>query len=156
MIAVLALAGASSLPSVVRAQPRVGAGVVAAQVATGTVGTIVGYVGGGLATRSIAKRFGADEDQASKAANVGAWAGAALVTAVGPALLARRGHATASYPAAVGGAVAGGIVSVLTKRLGDRGTFGESGPAALIAGAAIALLPSIGATVAANASRKAR
>src|SRR5690606_33004577 len=65
----------------------VGGGRVAAQVTLGTVGTLGGFVAGGLATRWVASRAGADPDRASRLAYVGAWTSAALLTPVAPVLL---------------------------------------------------------------------
>ncbi len=130
-----------------------GGAAVAGQVSTGILGTAVGFVGGGLATRWVARKLGSNEDRASRAAYFGAYSGAALATAAGPAIIGSRGDAHGSYPAAVGGAVAGGLVSVLIKRMGSRGTFGERGPLAIIAGLAIVALPSVGATLACNSTR---
>jgi hypothetical protein len=128
-------------------------GAVAGQISTGFLGTAVGFFGGGLATRWGARRRGANVETASHAAYLGAYAGATLATAVGPAAIGSRGNAHGSYAAAVGGAAAGGIVSALIKRLGQRGAVGEHGPVAIVAGLAIVLMPSVGATVAYNASR---
>lgn len=138
--------------------PPLQTGRVAGQVALGTVGTLGGFVGGGLATRWAARRFGATEDRASRLAYVGAWTGSALATAGGVTLLGRHGQVTGSYAAALGGTVAGGLGSFLLVRLcdDDSGRGSRCGPLAPIAGLAVFLLPSIGATVGFNASREYR
>ncbi len=128
-------------------------GIIAAQVSSGIVGTVGGFVGGGLTTRWLARKFGADEENVSRSAHAGAYTAAALVTGVGPALIGARDGAHGSYPASVGGAIVGGLVSVLIKRLGDRGVFGERGPVAIVAGVAIVSMPGLGATLAYNATR---
>jgi len=135
--------------------PRVGAGAVAAQVALGTLGTGVGFVGGGLMTRSAARRLGASADRASSAAYVGAWTGAALLTPVGPAVVGSRGAARGSYPQAVVGTLAGGAASWLLVTAGRHGAFGcrWCGPVRALVGVGAFVLPSVGATVAFDRSR---
>ncbi len=129
---------------------------VSLEVATGLVGTPIGFVGGGLLTRGIALRLGATEERASQVASGGALAGAALGAAVGPTLVGTRGPTTGSYLAAVAGAAAGELGSALLVRLNDRGD-GESGPCrvrCVMSAAAIVLLPSVGATIGFNLSRR--
>lgn len=128
-------------------------GAVAGQIATGIVGTAVGFVGGGVTTRWIAGRLGAGEDGAARAGYAGAYLGGAFLTAVGPALIGRRDNAAGSYMTAVGGAAAGGIVALGVKELGSRGAFGDSGFFTWIAGIVVVALPSVGATVAYNSTR---
>ena len=153
-LAALALVAA---PAVCAAQdaPRVGAGAAAAQVALGTLGTGVGFLGGGLLTRSAARRFGASTDRASSAAYVGAWTGAALLTPVGPAVVGSRGAARGSYPQALVGTLAGGAASWLLVTAGRHGAFGcrWCGPVRALVGVGAFVLPSVGATVAFDRSR---
>ncbi|MEJ7812086.1 MAG: hypothetical protein WKG32_16860 [Gemmatimonadaceae bacterium] len=129
---------------------------VAGEVGLGLVGTPVGFVAGGLATRWVANRFRATEESASRIAMVGAWTGAALVTAAGPTYLGTRGRATGSYPAALGGAVAGGIGSLLLVKLNTRGgrAGGPCGFFCSVSAVSVFLLPSVGATVGLNMSRR--
>ena len=138
--------------------PELHAGRVAGQVALGTVGTLAGFVGGGLATRTVARRLGASDERASRLAYVGAWSGAALATAGGATLIGRHDNVTGSYTAALGGAVAGGLGSWLLVRLcdDDTGAGSRCGVLSPVAGLAVFLLPSIGATVGFNASREYR
>lgn len=146
---------ALALPTSTRAQvASVSAATIAGQVALGLVGMPVGFVAGGLITRSIARSVGADNP--SDVAMVGAYTGAALTTAIGPTILASRGAARASYPMAVGGAVAGGVGSYLLVRLNTRGDEDARGCGVFCKASAVAivLLPSVGATIAANASRR--
>jgi hypothetical protein len=133
--------------------PALSNGAVAGQVATGTLGTLVGFVGGGVTTRWIARRLGVSEDNAVRVASVGAFVGVSTVTPVGPALIGSRGDASGSYGSAIVGAAAGALVGLGVKELGKRGAFGGSGPVAWVAGLVIAALPSVGATVAYNATR---
>jgi hypothetical protein len=91
-----------------------------------------------------------------RVAYVGAYTLGALATAAGPALIGSRGDAHGSYPAAVAGAVGGGLGTWLLRKAGRRGLFGERGPVALLVGAVMVALPSVGATAAFNASRRGR
>ena len=125
------------------------------QLSSGLLGMPVGFVAGGLITRSIAHSMGQGEDAASSIALVGAYSGAALATAIGPTVLASRG-ARASYLQSVGGAVAGGLGSVLLIKLNKIGDPDSRACrfVCLASAAAVFLLPSVGATIAANASRR--
>lgn len=156
-----AVAGTTAPPLAAQAAPdppRLGAGPVASQLALGVVGTAGGFVVGGLATRWTATRLGAAPDRASSLAMVGAWTGAALATPVGPMLVGRRDGARGSYPAAVAGTLAGGAASLLVVTAGRRGAFDcrACAPLRLLAGVSAVVLPSLGATLAFNASREAR
>lgn len=157
----LALLAALALPGLARAQaaqdaPRLGAGAVTSQLLLGVVGTAGGFIGGGLVTRSVATRLGANEYRASDIAYVGAYVGAALATPVGPMLIGNRGRATGSYVQALAGTVVGGVGSALLKTLGDHGAFDcrACGVVRIVAGLGIVVLPSIGATVGFDRSRE--
>ncbi len=134
----------------------VGAGRVAAQVTLGTVGTLGGFVAGGLATRWVARRAGADPGRASDLANVGAWTTAALVTPVAPMLLGSQSNVHGSYPAALAGTLVGGAASLAIVAAGRRGAFDcrYCTPLRVLAGVSAFVLPSVGATIAFNASRR--
>ena len=136
----------------------VSGGTAAGQVAFGTLGTAAGFVGGGLATRWVARRAGATPDRASRAAYVGAWTTAALATPVAPVLLGSRDGVRGSYPAAVGGTLAGGAASLLIVTAGRHGAFDcrACAPVRLLAAVSAFVLPSLGATIAFNASREMR
>jgi hypothetical protein len=134
--------------------PRQSGATIAGQVGAGIAGTALGFIGAGLLARSAASALGHDEEGAGRIGLIGAYAGAAALTAVGPALVGSRGDARGSYPAALGGAVLGGGVSYALVRLGRAGAFGERGPRAVLAGLVIVAAPSIGATVAFNATRE--
>jgi len=165
-LAILA-AGALSAPAAAAQDASAGTGDpsrplgpwrVVAQVGSGVVLTPVGFIGGGLATRSVARAVGANETQASDAAYVGAWTTAALTTAAGPSLVGARGPGHGSYASAFVGTLVGGAASFalvrINKRLADRG--GEAHPCRLfcaISGVAVFVLPSIGATVGYDMSR---
>ncbi len=128
---------------------------MAAQVATGTLGGAVGFVGAGLLTRSIVRSRGTNEEDASRPAFIGAVVGAMLLTPVGPALIGNH-QGAGSYAAAQGGAFAGGLASALLVAGGRRGALDcrFCGPLRVVTGIAVALLPSIGATVAYDATRR--
>jgi hypothetical protein len=134
-----------------------GKGRIAGQIASGVALAPVGFVAGGLTTRWVARRFGAGDERATGVGYVGAWTGAVLATAGGPALVGARGPGVGSYPAAIGGAAAGGLLSWAIVRLNKR-AVGESEPrpcrvVCVLSTVAIATLPSIGATIAYDASR---
>jgi hypothetical protein len=132
---------------------------VAAQVAAGAVATPVAFIGGGVLTKRLAARLGASDDRASQLAYVGAWTGAALATAAAPAAVGARGPGRGSFLAALGGALAGGVGSWALVRLNTRGEDDDAAPRpcrVLCRAAAIAVftLPSVGATIAYDATRK--
>jgi len=133
----------------------VGAGRATAQVTLGSLGTIGGFVGGGLATRWVARRAGASEERASNLAYVGAWTGAALATPVAPMLLGNHGDARGSYPAALAGTLVGGAASLGIVTAGRHGAFDcdRCGPLRVLAAISAFVLPSVGATIAFNMSR---
>jgi hypothetical protein len=131
----------------------VGVGGVVAQVTTGVLGTASGFVGGGLTTRWAARRLGVDEDARGRVALVGAYSSAVLISAVGPALIGGRNTPNGSFAAAVGGSAAGLATAAVLRKLGRKNVFGQSGPVALVVGAAIVALPGIGATIAFNSTR---
>ncbi|HWJ21772.1 MAG TPA: hypothetical protein VNS52_05405 [Gemmatimonadaceae bacterium] len=155
VVALLAPA-VTATPARAQEPSRIGAGTAVAQVALGTLGTGVGFVGGGLLTRSAARRFGASPDRASDAAYVGAWTGAALLTPVGPAIVGSRGAAHGSYPQALVGTLAGGAASYLLITAGRHGAFGcrWCGPVRGLVAVSAFVLPSVGATVAFDRSRR--
>jgi hypothetical protein len=134
------------------------AGVIAGQVALGTLATPVGYVGGGLATRWVASRLGASEEAARRVAYVGAYSGAAIATAATVEFLGRTSRVSGSFPVTLGGAVAGELASWGVVELG-RALFSDSAECNLfcnVLGASAFVLPSIGATVGHAISREWR
>lgn len=138
--------------------PSLGAGRVAAQVVGGVVGFPVGYVAGGLAVRTVMRAAGAPRDVASDAALYGAYAGSALGTAGVVSLIGARGPGRGSFLAATGGAAGGVLVSKLAARL-LRGR--DDAPATppcklrcLTVSALLVALPSVGATVAYDVTRR--
>jgi hypothetical protein len=145
--------------SIMRGQPSVTGGRLTAEVATGVLAMPVGFFGGGLATRWVARKLGADDEHAADIATAGAYTGAALLTALPPTLIGQAGpHATGSYLAALGGSAVGGLGSWALVRLNKKGTNGDTDRpchvACVLSTAAIFLLPSAGATVGFNLSRR--
>ena len=134
-----------------------GAGRVAAQIATGVPLGPLGYVGGGLATRFVLRRFGASQGTASTAAERAAYVGTALATAAGPALIGARGPGHGSYFGAVGGATVGMFGTALVARLNRTPADRPDPPCRLVcrlSAVAAFTLPSIGATLGYNLTRK--
>jgi hypothetical protein len=148
-----ALAAGASQATAQQPAP-VGAGHAAAQVGVGLVGTVGGFVGGGLATRAVASALGAPENNASSIALVGAYSSAALLTAAGPVIIGPGANAHASYWAALGGTAVGGLGSILLIKLNHAVDLGQI--PRVIGGVLVVALPSIGATIGYNLSRRYR
>jgi MFS family permease len=130
---------------------------MAAQVGAGALGTPVGFFAVGVVTDRIFERLGRDDSTTSRVSLAAATVGSAFATAAGPALIGARGPGIGRYLAAVGGAAVGGLASWAIVRLVDRdgGEPSRGGRVvAGIAGAAVFLLPSIGATTAYNLTRR--
>jgi hypothetical protein len=163
LLITLGTSAALTVPHALRAQaggtPAVGAGRVAAQIVAGTVALPVGYVAGGLTTRWVARRVGASDDAASRAANVGADVGAALAIGGAVSLIGARAAGIGSFPAAVGGAALGGVASALVVRVARRPNDAPVRACRIgcvLASVLVVALPSVGATVAYDASRHVR
>ncbi|GJG86987.1 hypothetical protein tb265_21680 [Gemmatimonadetes bacterium T265] len=140
-----------------RALPSVSAPRVAAQLGTGLLLGPVGYVGGGLATRYVARRLGASPGTASTAAERAGYVGIATATAVGPTLIGARAAGHGNYFASLGGATAGMFGSALVARLNRPPADAPDPPCRLVcrlSAVAAFALPSIGATVGYNLSRR--
>lgn len=156
----LALSVLVAAPAAVRAQDGVPGQRplrTAGQIATGVVGGPVGYVAGGLATRFLVRRLGGTEGSASAAAQKGAYVGVAALTAAGPALVGARGPGGGNYFAALGGATVGMFGTALVARLNRTPDDQPLPPCRLkcrVSAAAAFLLPSVGATVGYNLSRR--
>ena len=157
-VAILALLGVSLAPALLRSQsaddpPPLSNGRVAGQVALGAVMTPVAFFGAGWLADHVATRRGASEEGSSRAGYVTAYTASWLAAAAGPTLVGRDGR----FPAALGGSLAGFGAAFLTVKLGnfiwDRDRR-ECGVACWTLGAVTVALPSIGATIAYNASRR--
>jgi hypothetical protein len=132
--------------------PAVSGARVTAQVAAGVLLTPVGFFGTGWAAKRLAQRTSWSEVRVRQVAYVAAYSGAAAATAAAPALIGERGQ----YAAAFLGAAAGIGVSALTARLGNaRYDDGRRcDPLCWGLGALTISWPSIGATLAYQASRR--
>jgi hypothetical protein len=133
--------------------PSLSAARVTAQLAAGTVATPVAFVVGGLAARRIARAVGAGEATASRAAYAGAYASTWVAAAGLPAVIGRDGrfsHALAG--SALGMAAAWGVTRV-GNRLYD-GDRRACGPFCWTLGALTVVLPSVGATLLYDDSRR--
>jgi len=155
------LLGLGAVPALLRAQgvPAIGAGRVGAQVAAGTLATPLGFVAGGLAFRAVARHTGLADDDISRVADIGAAVGVAVASGGAAALVGARGPGRGSFPAAVGGAAVGTGLSgllILVSRRGDDVPATPCHVTCVLTTVAIVTLPSIGATVAYDASRRAR
>lgn len=166
MLRTLLLAGACAvLPLPLRAQAggasgdvrALGPARVAAQVGAGTLGTPIGFIAVGVLTDKLFESAGRDDDRTSRISLGAAYLGGALGAAAGPALVGARGPGSGRYLAGVGGAAVGGLASWAIVRLVDRD--GEEAPrggriVSTLAGIAVTMLPSIGATIGYNLSRR--
>jgi MFS family permease len=129
----------------------------AAQVGAGTLGTPIGFIAVGVLTDKIFESMGRDDDVTSRISLGAAYAGGALGAAAGPSLIGARGPGSGRFVAAVGGAAVGGLASWAIVRLVDRD--GDEPPrggrvGSTLAGIAVAMLPSVGATIGYNMSRR--
>lgn len=133
--------------------PPLSAARVAGQVALGGVLTPVAFLGAGWAADRITTGLGWSEEAASRAGYITAYSASWAAAAAGPALVGRDGK----FSAALGGSLAGFGAAWLTVKLGnliwDDGRR-SCGIACWTLGAVTIALPSIGATIAYNASRR--
>lgn len=130
---------------------------VALQVGAGTLGTPIGFIAVGVLTDQLFESLGRDDPTTSKLSLGAAYLGGALGAAAGPALVGARGPGSGKYLAGVGGAAVGGLASWAIVRLVDRD--GEEPPrggriTSTLAGIAVTVLPSVGATIGYNLSRR--
>lgn len=125
---------------------------MAAQIGFGTLATPVAFFGAGVLAERLALAAGVSEPTADRAGYVGAYTGAWLAAAGVPALVGKDGK----FPMALAGSAAGLGLAALSVKLGnalyDEGGRG-CGPICWALGLLAVGLPSIGATVAYNASR---
>jgi hypothetical protein len=154
MLAVAAIVLSPARSAAQHQVPSVGVGRAVAQVGAGMVAMPIGFVGGGLATRWAAARLGASDDRASSLGLAGAYVSAACLTAAGPTLVGGGPHGRGNYFAALGGTVVGGAGSVLLVRLNRAGDAGSV--VRILSLIAVVALPSVGATVGYNLSRRYR
>jgi len=133
--------------------PSLSAARVTAQIAGGTLAAPVAFFGGGFATKRAARALGASDAAQSRAGYIGAYTSTWLATAAVPAAVAGDGR----FPAALAGSALGMLASVGTARLGNRIYDGGKRDCGIICwtlGAAVVALPSIGASLAYDQSRR--
>lgn len=133
--------------------PSLSAARVTAQVVGGTLIAPVAFIGGGILTKRIARGMGASEEKAGRAAYIGAYSSTLLATAAVPALIGRDGR----FPAALGGSALGMLASVGVVRIGNWRYDGDRRACDVLCwtlGAVVVALPSIGATVLYDQSRR--
>lgn len=133
--------------------PSLSAARVTAQVVGGTVVAPVAFIGGGILTKRIARGMGASEERAGTVAYIGAYSSTVLATAAVPALVGRDGR----FPAAIGGSALGMLASLGVVRIGNWRYDGDRRACDVLCwtlGALVVALPSIGATVLYNESRR--
>lgn len=149
----LVMAGAASRVQAQDGAPSLSAARVTAQVVAGTVAAPVAFFGAGIATKRIAKAMGADDDRAGRAAYIAAYTSTWLATAAVPAAIGRDGK----FPAALGGSALGMLAGAGLVRVGNwryDADRRECGALCWTMGALVFALPSIGATVVYNQSRR--
>jgi len=133
--------------------PALSAARVTAQLAGGTLVAPVAFIGSGVAAKRLAQRFGAGEQRAGQLAYVAAYSGTWLATAAVPALIGGDGR----FPAALGGSALGMLAAVGVVRVGNWRYDADRracGPLCWTLGAVVVALPSIGATVLYDRSRR--
>ena len=125
---------------------------VAAQVGGGSLASPVAFFAGGLVTRRVARALGAGDETARNAAYVGAYTGVWLAAAAVPAAVGDKGR----FPAALAGSALGMVTALGTVKLGNHLYDSERRKCDVLCwalGASVFALPSVGATIAYNASR---
>ncbi len=145
------LLGTPATLALAQRQPAPSGLKVGLQVVTGTVVAPVAFVAGGLATKWVARRIGASEQQESSVAYVGAWSLAGIATAAVPPLMVRGG----TYPAALVGTALGGAAAGLVILAGRR-MFRDDAQCGVLCtswGLVSFALPATGATLLYNRSR---
>ena len=133
--------------------PSLSAARVSAQVVGGTLVAPVAFIGGGILTKRVARGLGAGEEAAGKSAYVGAYTSTLLATAAVPALIGRDGR----FPAALGGSALGMLASLGVARVGNWRYDGDRRACDVLCwtlGVLVVALPSIGATVLYDQSRR--
>ncbi len=133
--------------------PSLSAARVTGQIVGGTVVAPVAFIGGGILTKRIALKLGADEEKAGTMAYVGAYTSTWLATAAVPALIGRDGR----FPAALGGSALGMLASLGVVKIGNWRYDGDRRACDVLCwtlGAVVVALPSVGATVLYDRSRR--
>ena len=140
-------------------RPALTAVRVIGETAVGAYTAIGGYYLGRYVANSLGDVMsGASEGTRAQMATAGAWTGAVVGSAVGVYGIGSLGDQTGSVTATLGGAAAGAIVGWLVDRMrlsGRRADPSSGGSRMRWLGASLeSLLPSIGATIGFNSSRR--
>ncbi len=135
------------------AAPSLSSSRVALQVAAGTAAAPVAFFGVGFAAKRAAQRMGAGDEGASRAGYIGAYTATWLATAAVPAAIGGDGK----FGAALGGSALGLLASAGVVRLGNWMYDADRracGPLCWALGGVVVSLPSVGATILYNRSRR--
>ena len=133
--------------------PSLSSARVAAQVVGGTLAAPIAFFGAGAATKRIAQAMGAGDERAGRAAYVAAYTATWLATAAVPAVIGGDGK----FPAALGGSALGMLASFGVVKLGNWRYDADRRACGVLCwtlGAAVVALPSVGATIAYDRSRR--
>lgn len=133
--------------------PSLSSSRVALQVTAGTVAAPVAFLGVGYTAKRLAQRMGASDEGASRAGYIGAYSATWLATAAVPAAIGGDGK----FGAALGGSALGLLASVGVVRLGNWMYDADRracGPLCWALGGIVVSLPSVGATLLYNQSRR--
>jgi hypothetical protein len=140
-------------------RPPLSAARVAGEAVVGAYTAIGGYYIGRYVGNSIGDLMkGASENARSRLATTGAWTGAVVGSAAGVYGIGNIDGQTGSVPATLGGAAAGAMTAWLLDRMllaGRRADPSQAGSQVRWLEASLeSLLPSIGATIGFNSSRR--
>lgn len=133
--------------------PSLSSARVAAQVGVGALASPVAFFGAGIATKRLAIAMGASDEGAGRAAYVAAYGATWLAAAAVPAAIGGDGR----FPSALGGSALGmlaakGLVAIGNWRYDANRR--ACGVLCWTLGAAVVALPSVGATIAYDRSRR--
>jgi len=152
-VALLAAVASPTAAQENTATPSLSSARVALQVTAGTVAAPVAFFGVGFAAKRVAQRMGASDEGASRAGYIGAYTATWLATAAVPAAIAGDGK----LGAALGGSALGLLASAGVVRFGNwvyDADRRSCGPVCWALGGVVVALPSVGATVLYNRSRR--
>lgn len=133
--------------------PSLSSARVTAQVAAGTLATPIAFFGAGVATKRIAQAMGASDERAGRAAYVAAYTATWLAAAAVPAAIGGDGR----FPAALAGSALGMLASKGVVEVGNWLYDADRRACGVVCwtlGAAVVALPSVGATIAYDRSRR--
>jgi hypothetical protein len=142
-----------------RGRPEVEPARVVGELFTGAYAGIGGYFLGSWAAGGVADLFGeASDDMKDHIGFVGGVLGAGLATAASVAAIGNIGDQTGSFPTAIAGTAAGVAVGIVLNQViyghARLPSEGESSRLRWVEASLEAMLPSIGATIAFNSTRR--